>query len=230
MIKLLHISKTAGTALKNALKDAKNKPFSISNTHSITLLSLDNNVGFILRDPWQRFASGFWERKTLKMIREVRRDRSKLPFKYKTGGMGVDYTQFEKDIFNVAFTPNDLITLLKNNPEVAKEFNHYEMDTPQNNLGQVCASYTYWLGDLDTYKENEHKVSIVIDQKSLTAVMKNEYNITMHTDPYIARTREQFDIEQSYDITPENLAWFKQWRSEDYALIEYITQQPYYRT
>ena len=52
--------------------------------------------------------------------------------------------------------------------------------------------------------------------------MQEHFNMEMPKDPFLARTRKQFDIKQSYDCTPENMTFFKQMRSEDYALIKYI--------
>lgn len=229
MVRFLHVTKTAGTALKNSLKDSPGANCSIFTKHS-KVLKDHSDVGFIVRDPWQRFASGFWERRTLDLIREVRQNRSKLPQRYATGGMGINYTPFEEKLFKHASTPNELITHLKQNNNDRLKFNDFKMDTAQNNFGQLCASYTFWLGTLQEYKNNEHRVKIAIDIDSLSSVMKIDFGVLMNHNPYIARTRAQFDISQSYEISEENLEWFKKWRNEDYKLLEYIKTRPYYRS
>jgi len=230
MTKFLHITKTAGTALKNTLKDHPNGDFMVFRRHDKILKHLTGDVGFVVRDPWKRFASGFWERKTLDLIRQVRLDTRLLPLKYATGGMGIDYSPYEIELFDHANTPDDLITYFQENKQVIPIFDSYKMDTPDNNIGQLCASYVYWLGTLNEYKKQEYKIKIAVDIESLSTVMKNEFNVQMNEDPYIARTRAQFNISQSYEVSEKNLEWFKEWRCEDYKLVEYIKTRPYYRS
>ena len=58
MIKLLHIPKTAGTALRNTLKS--DSDLSIETSHTVTLLNTKApEVGFVLRDPVDRFLAAF---------------------------------------------------------------------------------------------------------------------------------------------------------------------------
>jgi len=228
-VTFLHITKTAGTAIKNSLKDCPRANVSIARRHDKTLEN-SKNVGIIIRDPWQRFCSGFWERKTLKELRAVRKNDDLLPKRYRTGGMGVNYTPFELDLFDNAKTPDELISYFRVKNALPRKFNEFEMDTHNNNFGQLCASYTYWLGNLNEYKELEDKVEIAVDINFLTEIMQQEFGLTMNQNPYVARKRSQFNLPQSYDISYDNLVWFQNWRAEDYKLVEYIKTRPYYRS
>lgn len=228
-VTFLHITKTAGTAIKNSLKDCPHAKVGIARRHDRTLHN-SHNVGIIIRDPWQRFSSGFWERRTLKEIRAVRKNEKLLPKRYHTGGMGINYTPFEIDLFDHANTPDELISYFRVKNSLPRMFNEFEMDSRNNNFGQLCASYTYWLGNLDEYKKLENKVEIAVDINFLSEVMQQEFGLTMNEDPYVARKRSQFTLPQSYDVSEDNLVWFKNWRAEDYKLVEYIKTRPYYRS
>jgi len=55
------------------------------------------------------------------------------------------------------------------------------------------------------------------------------FNVDMPDDPFLMRSRSQFDIEQSYNFSTDNINWFvNSFRKKDYELIDYIKQQPYY--
>ena len=58
--------------------------------------------------------------------------------------------------------------------------------------------------------------------------MSNHHEVTMVSNPFGARSRKQFNIEQPYTATESNLNWFKEWRKDDYLLVDYIKTKEYY--
>jgi|TARA_R110002153_G_scaffold7259_1_gene32625 FkbM family methyltransferase len=228
-IQFLHVPKTGGTALKNAQKIAKKEktistPYLISNSHEFVLSSYKDNVGVIIRDPWKRFCSGFWERKT-NDLRQALNSKADPQFKENIKKTYLDLTEKETEILSQCNTPNDLITYIKQNPDVL------QLCTKQNQgfpLGVVLAPLTDWLGTVVDYKEHEHKVGLACSTGQLTSTMKTHFNMDMPTDPFLARTRTQFDVKQSYDCTPENLKFFKNMRAQDYELMNYIISSEKY--
>lgn len=225
----LHIPKTAGTALKVLIKQG-HRFFDVASTHQI-ILKDRHNVIFSVRDPWERFCSGFWEVKTLKLRhqRNMQLDN----------GVTNDFEQLEsrypswyKSILSECNTPNDFCSLLQSDANLHKKLYNfdkqvrYHIHTP---LGIVTQSITWWLGKIDEYKGLEDRVVRAINLKSLRRFMHNYFNITMPDDPFLIRSRKQFDTEQSYESSANNLDWFiNHFRADDYNLIEYIKQRPYY--
>ena len=93
-------------------------------------------------------------------------------------------------------------------------------------------SLTYWLGTLDEYKAAEKSVSLAVSLESLSAALFAKFKIDLgYQDPVVRRSKEQFGFEQSYDISESNKDWFtNNFRPEDYKLVDYIKNQPYYYT
>lgn len=220
----LHIPKTAGTAFKNCEKDKIVMPFKTLQSHGVTLLSHRGDTAFGLRDPWERFASGYWERVT-NPLREELNARKEYNF-YRRGGYR-NLQHIEEQLFEQYNTPNALITGLRTG--VATElFDRCVALSPDFSI--LTRSLSFWLGELHTYLEHEHKVSVVYDVSKLDAIFLKHHNIQLPTDSFLRRSRSQFDREQTYAISKSNLKWFKQWRKADYELIEHIVAQSYYVT
>lgn len=210
MIKLLHIPKTAGTALRNTLKS--DSDLSIETSHTVTLLNTKApEVGFVLRDPVDRFCSGFWEC-------------------YRKPQTGRSYLNYEAEIFKHCNTPNDLLETIKHNQSLLDMFKNISAISPDGGLIKMMGSYTYWLGSISKYKELEKKVKIVLNTDTLTQSLRDLYNIEITSDAKQSRSREQFNISQSYEVSSDNREWFANtFRPEDYELMDYISQREYYK-
>lgn len=221
---LIHIPKTGVTALKYTEHYNPGRfDFEISRLHRHTLPNTrPRQIIFGIRDPWQRFCSGYWERATTHLrqdIYEKQKRRDKVPT-YGYAG----YRRGEDQIFANWPTPNALIT-------------HWRLTNRlwgAENLGisfwEIVAPITTWLGDLRTYRQHEPRVLWVYDTDALDQIVENHYRISMTKDPFLRRSRKLFDMPQSYDIDPENLEWFTQvFRRTDYELLDYIKSQRYYR-
>lgn len=218
-VQFLHIPKTGGTALKNAkkLSPDTNTAFNVCLSHSQTLSMDKDHIGIIVRDPWKRFCSGFWERKTNKQ-RQQFNNNADPQFRENVKPSYAVVAGIEKDILDRCATPNDLITYIRQNTDVVDTFRI----SNTHPLGVVLAPITSWLGTLSEYKKNEHKVALSCSTGELSNTMKRLFNVNMPDDPFLARSRKQFNIAQSYDCSSENMKFFKEMRKEDYKLIEYI--------
>lgn len=213
----IHIPKTAGTALKNAEK-SQQKKLNISLNHQNTLFNTYDCI-FAIRDPWERFCSGYWECKTNEQRAQLAQTvYANMPHY----GYG-EFTQEDKNILANTNTPEEYFVWLLANPT-------YKVEAPQPGLHNMTCSLDRWLGDLTKFKKYESRVNFCFDVKDLTYIMKHQFNIDMPTDPFLKRSRELFDTEQSYNISPENLELFKTYRQSDYELLEYIRKQPYYQS
>jgi hypothetical protein len=227
----LHIPKTAGTALKVLAKNNEHI-FKIANSHRPTIFD-ETCVSFGIRDPWERFCSGFWEAKTLPLRHKLTTQNEDyledetISFDKLIRSYPVWYTQILKECND----PNDFCSLLKSKPSlITKLYSFtkllYNTHTP---LGITTQSLMWWLGNVEEYKQFEKNVVHAIDTRSLRSFMRTHYTVEMPNDPVQSRSRAQFDIEQSYQYSVENLDWFSNYfRKEDYDLITYIKQQPYY--
>jgi len=127
----------------------------------------------------------------------------------------------EQQIFQQCKTPEEFFVWAHRNDKL---YNQADI------LSEITGSITKWLGSADTFHANEHKLSIAFDIKNLTPIMKTQFGIDLPEDPFLKRSRELFNIEQSYDISPKNLELFQEWRSEDYKILEHIRKQHYYIT
>ena len=221
MTTILHIPKTAGTNIKNSLVDNRNAKIHMANSHSVTLKSVAGDCVFFIRDPLERFCSGYWERKTNKLRREL---NSKAEIRYRRSGYR-DYTPYELAVFSQTSTPDEYITKLRTDPEWLKE----NLNFAFMGIYVTTASLVNWLGTLAEYKTLEHKVSHVAMVSDVAPFLREKFHLDLHTDPFLARSRKQFSIPQSYEVSEENSGWFKDhFKAEDYMLIDYIKQQPYF--
>ena len=74
-----------------------------------------------------------------------------------------------------------------------------------------------------------NKIKLVFALKDLNKAMNFFFKLELPQDPFRKRSRALFNMQQSYDISPENKQWFEnEYRKDDYKLIEYIKKQKYY--
>ena len=215
MITFLHIPKTGCTSIKYALNEQPNESIEVypRRGHNTHINKLHKNLALIIRDPWQRFCSGFWERKTTPQRKQISETQDVEKFGYP------DYRPYEKTIIDQMSTPEEFFIWAQQDREA---YRRTEI------LFEITQSMCHWVGTPAVFVQHEHKIKLAFDISDLTGVMRHRFGIEMPEDPFRKRSRALFDINQSYDISVENLAKFKQWRAHDYELIEYIKQQSYY--
>lgn len=218
----LHIPKTGGTALKYVIdehnKQEKTQPrIHMPNAGHNQKLARMNNACFIVRHPWDRFCSGFWERVTM----PAREQLSKTKYKDVKGFGYKAYSSLEEDILDQCKTPNEFLTYIR-------EGGQTQDCTP--GLFELTASMCFWLGSLGEFQQNEHRVISAFHINNMNKAMKSIYDIEMPTDPFKKRSRDLFLIKQSYEISPQNRIWFEQeYRKQDYDLIAYIKTRPFFK-
>lgn len=219
---MLHITKTGGTALKWLEHQGVELPFEIAEMHHFTLSKMKSqgrHTAFIIRDPLERFCSGFWEAKT-----QPERERIALGKKSETRGFWLGYARWneiERELLEEYHTPNALLTHWR-------KFGDYNQ-IRKGVLYWTTVSLTFWLGKIPQYQHNEDFVDLVIESRDLDSVMLDQYGIKMPTDPFYRRDRSLFEIPRDDAISEENLVWFREeWRRHDYELIDYIRSRPYY--
>ncbi len=213
MIRYLHIPKTAGTAMKSSIRSLAEPPFTMEAKHTVTLWNVKSGqVGFVLRDPMDRFCSAFWECFTKNIQKPPRA-----------------YEEYESKIFAQIKTPDELVSELQVNNNLFKYFTDVNRIPSDGGLFKTAGSYQYWIGRLQGYKNLENRVAQVINTNSVTSALKNLYELDITTDPKLARTHKRYGGDRSYYIGPDNQKWFQEvFRPVDYELMEYIKTRDYY--
>ena len=121
-------------------------------------------------------------------------------------------------------TPDSLITHWRTNNVT---WGKRDLRVP---IWEMLCSITRWTGEPQSFRCNENRVRMVYEVSDMTEVFRNVYGVEMPQDPFRKRSRELFDLSQSYETSDENLAWFREvFRPEDYELVDYIRSRPYYR-
>lgn len=218
----LHIPKTGGTALKYVIDEHNrvDKPqprIHMPSAGHNQKLSRMSNACFIIRHPWERFCSGFWERVTMPQRQELSRTKYSdvKGFGYKA------YNGLEEEILRKCKTPDEFLTYIREGGET-------QDNTP--GLFELTGSMCFWLGNIDQFKENEHRVISAFHINNMNKAMKSIYDIEMPTDPFKKRSRDLFDMKQTYNISGANRVWFeREYRRQDYELIAYIKTRPFFK-
>lgn len=209
----IHIPKTGGTAIKYAIAD-HSRPEEInfpSRGHNLTLHNVNENACFIIREPWKRFCSGYWERATMELRKEESERNDFANFGY------ASLIPQEEELLNRYTTPNDLLSYMRSGNPLP------------GILGELTASITKWTGNINQLVNMQDKIKLVFALKDLNKAMNHFFQLELPQDPFRQRSRSLFPITQSYDISPENKEWFEnEFRKDDYDIIEHIKKQKYY--
>ncbi len=208
----LHIGKTGGTAIKHALGN-RHRPritkthiiFSHPHAFSICDTKKGEQVFFIVRDPLDRFVSGFYSRK-----------RKGQPRLY------VEWSPAEKDAFTQFATPNALGRALSDEDSTIRS----AAERAMQGIKHVSSSYWNWLDNEEMIQERRDDIIFVGRQTHLTedfAVLKQRLSLpdsvqlptsSVHTHKNPEQVDKQLD-----DIARKNL---QKWYVDEYACLAYL--------
>ena len=213
----LHVPKTGGTCLQNVVKVLGYNCFEVKNL-VYTLDMITTNVLFVVRDPLERFCSGYWD---AKRSEEYSQEWKNNPQWFTTKPPKYTYRDIEKEIFSSSKSPDEFITLLRDNADLLNRlWRNFKKESP---FERHTRELTHWLGELPKYKTLEHKVKHAVDIKSLDIYMFENYNVKMPTDKFARRSTDQ-----KCEVSHTNRQWFYEFRKKDHELVDYIKGREYY--
>ena len=151
IIHFIHIGKTGGTCIKEALKENLNtkKHTIVLHNHSFKLSDVppDEKVFFFLRDPVQRFVSAFYSRQ-----------RQGMP-RYNN-----PWSPQEKDAFSTFLTPRHLAEALGTD-----DINYREKAiSAMRNITHVKTSFFDWFKNEEYFKKRLNSILLIGFQDNLT--------------------------------------------------------------
>jgi hypothetical protein len=147
---VLHLGKTGGTALKQALLDhvATSNHELLLHGHDVTISHIPGGESFmfVVRDPLSRFVSGFNGR--------LREDRPRYHYPWKAE---------EKIAFSIFKTPDQLATALTAEDEVARR----QAEDAMRGIGHINTSYWFWFVDEKSFRNRLSDVFFIALQDRL---------------------------------------------------------------
>ena len=207
IVHVLHIGKTGGTAIRNALDNCNcvNDYRILTLPHPFTLKHVPRGekVVCFLRDPASRFVSAFSNAVLKGYPTYVR-----------------DYTKKEERIFSRFPKPNDLAEGLCEKNGIVK----HEAKTAMRSIEHLNTHYSYWLHDVEYLASRKNDILFIGFQETLNddfnaliGLLGLSDSIQLPTDP--AKTNRTSGIIDSHlsDIASKNL---EIWYAEDYEILD----------
>ena len=202
IVHLLHIGKTGGTVIKDALRahtDLANGVL-IFHNHDFKLKDclLGEKVVFFLRDPITRFVSGFHSRK-----------------------------RQGKPRYNSPWTASENVAFANFNSanQIAENLTNDNGQHAMNSIEHVKTHFSDWLGDIDYYKSRKDDILFVgfletlnEDFEKLITILNLPPHLQLSTDPVKAHK----NIDSNETLSELSIANLKDWFSEDYNFIKTI--------
>lgn len=203
----LHVSKTGGTAIKQALQDAERTDTCriVLHPHHVRLIDLPRGerVFFFLRDPVERFVSGFYSR--------LRKGRPRYHN---------PWTSLEEKAFRRFQTPRALGSAISSSDHETRWAALHAM----GNIGHVRVGYRYWLGEKEYFLDRLDDVCLVgrqerldVDFERLRDIVGLPPSVELPGDSLGTHTTPpEYDSELGTDAR-RNL---RNWYEADYQLLE----------
>ena len=209
---LLHIGKTGGNALKHALRPYNTGGFLdiVFHPHAVRLsdVPVGESVLFMLRDPVDRFVSGFNSRR--------RRGR---PLN------NAEWDQDEAVAFAAFPTANDLAEALS----VAQDSRRAEAVAAMRGIYHVKSGYADWLVDVDYLRSRRDDILWVGQTSRLTADFERLKHIlglpiecALPADPVASHRR--LDTDETC-LSPVGIKNIERWYAADYPFLTYFAAE-----
>jgi hypothetical protein len=198
----LHIGKTAGTAVKVALREAEGSAHyrTVPHRHEDHLSAIPETdyYFFCVRDPIARYVSGF-----------LSRQREGLPRYH------IPWKKGEAEAFAKFDTPDALaVALTAGGPD------QQHAEAALGSIQHVRSSYWDWFGDPDYFKRRSDHILWIGHQESLDltplAATLGLERMQLPTDPARANKTDRAKPELS-ELARQNL---RQWYAKDYQFLE----------
>lgn len=207
----LHPGKTAGTAVKHALKSAPTSPtYDLElHTHGVRMVDLPRRdpFFFVVRDPVDRFVSGFWGRQ------RQGRPRHNNPW---SPDEAVAFARFE--------TPQALADALGGSADDRAAAVH-----ALGSIDHVRTSYWYWFGGPDAFRRRAPHILFIGYQETLDrqlpdlAAVLGLPPLEVPRDDVAANRTAGVSSPSSAagaGLTDEARARMREWFAADYEFIE----------
>jgi len=215
VVHFLHIGKSGGTAIKSAL-NIKNKPLVypghvlFAHPHNFTLMDVPEGekVFFVVRDPVDRFVSGFYSRK-----------RKGMPRIYR------EWTKGEEEAFRWFDTPNELAMALCDQDEPRAKAAAKAM----KEIYHVKSSYWDWFENETYFLTRLNDVIFVGTQKTLNQDFQ-QLKKTLNLPEYISLPDDDVNTHKNPDSLDKSLDSvarknLKNWYAQDYRFLELLKEQ-----
>ena len=215
IVHFIHIGKTGGTAIKHAL--GRDKPFITKQfiifCHPHTFLLKDVLKGekffFVVRDPVERFVSGFYSRQ-----------RKGMPRAYHEWNAG------EKTAFEIFNSPNELALALSSPDETLRK----QAMQAMLSIGHVNTSFWDWFKDEGLFKSRIDDLTFIGKQASLDqdfeklkALLGIPKHIKLPKDDVKAHKNPTSLDKSLNDAAKANL---KKWYERDFEFLELLKNLP----
>jgi len=208
LVHVLHIGKTGGTALQEALKNnVLNDQYLICKREHGTKLKhipKGDKIIFVLRDPVKRFVSSFYSRK-----------RKGMP-KYLS-----PWSPCENLAFKHFKTPNELGRGLLSKDEML----HATAECAMRSIGHVKTSFLDWFGSMEYLEERRSDILFVGYQETLSEdfeklkkILHLDKKLSLPTDPVKAHIGSD---QEDKNLDKDVVDFLKKWYKEDYLFLNH---------
>ncbi|MGQ0559745.1 MAG: sulfotransferase family 2 domain-containing protein [Sphingosinicella sp.] len=202
-IHVLHIGKTGGTAVKAALWPLLGRANLVLHDHRTRLCDCpqDSLVFFVVRDPLERFVSGFNSR--------LRRGQPRYNFPWSTG---------ETVAFRIFGTANALAEAIDSRNPARRLLARWAM----GRIGHVRDRLSDWLEGVEEWVERRRLIigttaTLEGDLQRLLATAQIDEQIILPRDP-VAAHASPADVERG--LSPRAVENLTRWYSDDIRLYE----------
>lgn len=204
MVHLLHIGKTGGTSLTKMLQGICSKKYTIKiHPHEFSLQDIrkEDLAIFFLRNPIDRYVSGFYSRK-----------RKGQPT------YNVPWNESEENAFGMFETPNNLAEALSSDNKMLQASAIKAMQ----GIRHVNTHFKDWLVDISYLENHQNQLFFIGFQESFSADVKTLYQkLTGKTWAQEVVKSHQTSVTEDKTLSEIAIINLTRWYQEDINLYQY---------